>query len=74
MDCEFGDECESTYFARNRSWSGVNEETGSLYHTNYVFVPKRLVDSVTDVELEEKETWIYGWGGPSDHVPLGVEI
>ena len=74
MDCEFGDERESTYFARNRSWSGVNEETESLYHTNYVFVPERLVDSVTDVELGEKETWIYGWGGPSDHVPLGVEI
>lgn len=72
--CGFGEEQDSTYYARNRSWKGRNEETGTVYHTDYVFLNTNIVSSITDFQLGEKQNWIYNWNGDSDHVPVMVAL
>ncbi|SDK18649.1 Endonuclease/Exonuclease/phosphatase family protein [Halovenus aranensis] len=72
--CGFGEEHDPTYYARNRSWNGRNEETGALYHTDYVFLNTDLVPAITDVQLGTKQDWVYNWDGCSDHVPVRVTL
>lgn len=62
MQEQFGKESQSTFF--------MYRKQEKKYHTDYVFVPKSIIEMINNFEIGE-----YGeWTGYSDHMPILFEI
>lgn len=59
---DYGEESEPTFFMRRKE--------DKPFHTDHVFLPRSLVDAVTEFDVGSYEEW----AEYSDHVPLFLEV